>query len=432
MSDSRSATFYGRNHPVLLAAFGIAIVIAAAASLPWLGLSSRWLTVATQVAVNAIFAASFHLMFGLTGMLWFAQAVFFGFAGYAVTYALRGMVANDIGYFPVSLLPLVGSLVAALVGAAIGWIATRREKLAFAMISLAVTELVVGLGYVFRSISGGEEGLSADRWVGPEPLGITFGPQKEIYLLSLAWLVVGVAVVAFIERTTLGRLAMAARENSERLAFSGYDIRRVRWIVFTISSAIAGIAGSLFALNYEHVGLSLLSIEQSSLALFSVVLGGLGSLVGALAGAVAITLLNTVLADLTPVWLFYLGLTFTLLILFARSGLAGAIRAHQPLLKGKTPAVRSLLLPYFRALSWVVVCGVAGVAASETIFRHADGKSVLSNAGLLPAWMQGFILALIALGGMGFAIPACRRAKAAYLDALRGTGLGATRSSQHG
>ncbi|MDF2462132.1 MAG: branched-chain amino acid transporter permease [Ramlibacter sp.] len=381
---------FTRPHRLLLAL----TLFAAAMSLPLLQLSPAMLTGASQIAIAILFALSFHLMYGICGMLWFAHGIFFGVGGYALVYLLKGFHVQSIPYVPISLLPLACGLVAALAGAAIGWIATRREKLAFAMISLGIGELAMGLGYVFRSVSGGEEGLSVDRWVGPTPLGITFGPPWQVYLLIVCWVALSMLAIRHFETTPLGRIALAARENAERLRFLAYDVRMVRWLTFTVASFFAGIAGSLSALSYEHVGLASLSIEHSALPVFMTVLGGTGSFFGTIAGAIGVTLLSTQLSGVTPAWLFYLGVIFTCVILFSPNGLAGAFAAQRALLVAGTGRRQLLRNGLVRAAAILVVAtGLIGM--TEVVFarRMSGGGAVsiftlgLPLAGALLLWL---------------------------------------------
>ncbi len=403
--------------------------VAAVLVLPWLGLSSAALTVACQVGIAVIFAASYHLMFGVCGMLWFAQGIFFGVAGYIVIHLLRGFHSGAIFYIPVSLTPLVGGLFAALVGAVIGWIANSREKLAFAMISLGVVELVVGLGYIFKSFSGGEDGLSGDRWVGPEPFGITFGTQRQVYYLIMAWVVICVAAIWFIERTPLGRMAHAVRDNSDRVAFLGYNTRITRWLIFTFSALFAGIAGGLFALNYEQIGLNTMSLEHSAQPLLMVVLGGIGSLTGAIVGAVLITVLNSQLSTITPAWILYLGAVFTLVLLYAPNGLAGAWTAHRALWSaGSRPT--GLVKPYLAATASVILLLAGAVGVTEVVFagRMLGGDAVSPLSLGLGATGGAMVWLAAAIVGVVLARRTVPAARSAFHSVLHEAGLAENRS----
>jgi branched-chain amino acid transport system permease protein len=402
----------------------VGALMAGVLALPWLGLSSASLTIACQIGIAVIFAASYHLLFGVCGMLWFAHGIFLGVAGYAVIYLLNGFHGGTIPYFPVSLTPLLGGLFAAMLGALIGWIATAREKLAFAMISLGLVELAVGFGYVFKGISGGEDGLSGDRWVGPAPFGITFGPQRQVYFLIVAWAVACVAAIWFIERTPLGRMAHAVRDNSERIAFLGYNIRIVRWLVFTASAFFAGVAGGLFAINYEQIGLNTMSLEHSALPLLMTVLGGIGSLPGAIAGAALITVLSSKLSALTPAWLLYLGAIFTLVLIYAPNGLAGAWTAHRALWSaGSLPT--QLVRPYFVAAAAVGVALCGAVGATEVVFA----RRTLGTGGVSP-FSFGFGVAggaglwvAIMVAGIIWMRHALREARSMFGTVLQAAGL---------
>lgn len=400
--------------PVLFALSIMAIVL-----LPLLNPSSTIVTLACQIGIAIIFAVSYHLMFGVGGMLWFAHGIFFGVAGYAIIHLLRGFQAGSIPYIPISLLPLVGGMVSGCFGLLIGWIVTVREKLAFAMISLGLVELAVGLGYVFKSLSGGEDGLSGDRWVGPETFGITFGPQRQVYALIVVWTVLSVLAVWFVERTPLGKMARSVRDNSDRVPFLGYNVRTIRWLVFGISAFVAGIAGGLSALNYEQIGLNALSLEQSATPLVMTIVGGVGSLFGAIVGAVFITFLNSELSGLTPAWLLYLGVIFTLVLLYAPKGIAGAWNAHRPLVASGN--LSQLLVPYGIAMVAMIMTSVGFVGAVEVTFAgRLTGASASSrlSLGLSPEIAVCFWIAF-AVFGIAWLRVVVPKAHAAFRSALQ-------------
>jgi branched-chain amino acid transport system permease protein len=197
----------------------------------------------------------------------------------------------------------------------------------------------------------------------------------------------------------------------------------VRWLVFVLAGGFAGVAGSLFAINYEHVGLSLLSIEQSSIPLFAVVIGGLGSLPGAVAGAVVLTLLSTTLSDVTPAWLLYLGLAFTGVVLFAREGLAGAIAAHQPLWSRSAGLPAGLARTYAAAAGAVIATIACGIALGEVLFASSSVGST-SPFGLgLPVLFAAGLWLILGAGALAAALWATRRAAQGYREAIRQAGL---------
>ena len=401
-------------------------LIAVLIGIPWLGVSEASLTIACQIGVTVVFAASFHLLFGMAGMLWFAHAITFAFGAYVVAHLLK--LNNGAGQVPTLFVPLLAGLGAGLLSAAIGWVVTKREKLAFAMISLGIGELASGLAYLFRSVSGGEDGISFDRSTGPAWLGATFGPQRELYWLIVAWVIGTVFIVRFIERTPLGVIAIASRENPERLAFLGYNVRKARWLVFTCAGAISGVAGALAALSAEHVGIASLSLEQSALPLIVAIIGGVGSLQGTICAAVLLTLLQATLSTLTPAWLFYLGCVFTWVVIFAPRGLAGAMQSHRQLLKLGVGVLKALWLPYLGAVTVFATTALSAIALVELVFaqRMVGGGAVSIFALTLPAWASAAGWGVLFAGGLLLCRPAQRVASRA-LDSTLLQAAGAAR-----
>ncbi len=343
---------------------GVWIVTAVVfALLPILFDSGYALTLLCRIGVLIIFALAYNMLLGQGGMLSFGHAIFFGLAGYFVIHVLNWMGDDEIPYIPVSLLPLVGGVVGLFFGVLVGYVSTKRAGTTFAMISLGFGELVTALTLVFVAFFNGEEGIQADRWVGPEPLGITFGPQIQIYYLIAVWCLVCMIAMYLLTKTPFGRMCNAVRDNPERAQFVGYSTRRVRWLAFSLSSFFAGIAGSLHALNYEHVGFDTVGAAQSGFVLFMTYIGGAGNFLGPIVGAVLISYLQGVLSDLSEAWVLYLGLLFLAIVLFAPGGIAGLILMHEPIWKIDVRLLRGLVLPYLAAIgaTLVLLTGIVGV-----------------------------------------------------------------------
>jgi branched-chain amino acid transport system permease protein len=273
------------------------------------------------------------------------------------------MADGGLPYFPVSLFPIIGALVGLVMGIAIGYVSTRRAGTTFAMISLGFGEMVTAMTLIFITFFNGEDGIQADRWVGPEPFGITYGPQIQVYYLIAVWCFVCMVAMYAITKTPFGRMSNAVRDNPERAEFVGYNTQRVRWLAFSLSAMFAGAAGSLHALNYEHIGFESVSAIQSGAVLFMVYIGGAGHFLGPIIGTVLLVFLDSVLADITEAWLLYLGVVFVAIVMFAQGGLAGLIVMHEPVWRTDVRLLRSLALPYFLAIlsSVILAIGIIGI-----------------------------------------------------------------------
>lgn len=349
--------------------YGIWLVAAAIiAVLPTMVTSGFYITMLNQMGVLIIFALAYNMLLGQGGMLSFGHAVYFGLAGYSVAHYVNGMGEETLAYIPVSLMPILGGLVALVFGIAIGFVSCRRAGTTFAMISLGFAEMVTALTLIVVTFFNGEEGVQTDRWVGPEPLGITFGPDVQVYYLIGAWCLLATAAMYLLTKTPLGRMCNAVRDNPQRVQFIGYSTHRIRWIAFALSAFFSGIAGALHAINVEHVGFETVSLAQSGLVLFMVWIGGAGLFAGPIIGAILITLLNSNLSGITEAWYLYLGILFMAIVMFARNGLAGLIAMHEPIWKVDLSLFRDMVVPYILGIGSFIVAVIGAIGLIELLY----------------------------------------------------------------
>jgi branched-chain amino acid transport system permease protein len=271
---------------------------------------------------------------------------------------------------PVTMMPLVGGAAGLAFGIVFGYVTTRRAGTTFAMISLGVGEMVAACSLMFPAFFGGEAGISGNRTVGAPFLGITYGPQIQMYYLIAAWLLVATAAMYALTRTPLGRMANAVRDNPGRAQFVGYDPQWVRFMMVALSGFFAGIAGALAALNYEIVSAESLSAGTSGLVLLATYLGGIGFFAGPMVGAVVVTLMQTVLASLTKAWPFYFGIVFLATVLFVPGGIASVAMWHKRLwdarlVRRAAPIYAQMALPVLLALGGAVLLVEMAYHASE-------------------------------------------------------------------
>ena len=150
----------------------------------------------------------------------------------------------------------------------------------------------------------------------------------------------------FLTKTPFGKMCNAVRDNAQRAQFIGYNIRKVRWLAFSLSATFAGIAGSLHAINYEHIGFETVSLTQSGNVLFMAYIGGIGNFLGPIIGAISLTYLETMLSGVTESWVLYLGIIFVLVIAFAPQGISGIVVMHGPIFRIKPKLFNKLIMPY--------------------------------------------------------------------------------------
>lgn len=410
---NRAAGAEGINW-VRLAPWGAAALLLAV--LPLIFASGAALTVMNQMAITIIFALAYNMLLGQGGMLSFGHAVYMGLGGFFCVH-LMNWVEYDGLWLPLPLLPFFGGLFGLAFAVIVGSFSTRRAGTVFAMISLGVGELIAACSIIVVAFFGGEEGVSGDRTMGPEVFGLDFSSQAEVYYLSAIWLMISAAAMYLYSRTPAGRMANAVRDNEERAEFIGYSQRKVRFMSFCASGFFAGIAGALFAINFEILTEENLNLATSGSVLLITFLGGAGFFVGPIIGAIVFTLLQTVLSLYTEIWQLYLGILFVMTVMFFPSGLTGLIAIHfRPYQLGK---LGTLIKPYALIAGPALAFAFASAAILEIAFhaRHAAlGDEAMSLYGLTFNSHSPLPL-IIAFAVAGAALFALRKLLPAFKDA---------------
>jgi branched-chain amino acid transport system permease protein len=310
-----------------------------------------------QMAIAIVFALSYNMLLGQGGMLSFGHAVYFGLGGFLAVHALI-MIESETIYFSIIWIPLVGGLFGLLAALFIGTFSTHKAGTVFAMISLGIGELLAASSLIFVSFFGGEAGVSGDRTFGPSFFGVEFFQDIEIYYLGAVWVFIATLFMYLFTQTPAGKMANAVRDNPERAEFIGYSAKQVRYISFCASGLFAGVAGGLFALNYEFITEENLNAATSGRVLLMAYIGGLGYFIGPILGAVILTLMNSLLSNYSDLWMLYLGIMFLLTVLFLPRGFAGFIMMHQ--LAWVRHTMKSLVVPYLLtglpALLFILTC----------------------------------------------------------------------------
>lgn len=378
---------------------GYALALLAA---PLLFSQGAGLSILSQMGTAMVFALSYNMLLGQGGMLSFGHAVYSGLGAYVAIHALNLAAAGSMP-LPVSLVPLAGGLGGIAFGLVFGYISTRKAGTGFAMITLGMVELVFASALMFPGFFGGEGGVSGNRVIGKPFLGISFGPQIEVYYLIAAWLFFCTAAMYAFTRTPLGRILNAVRDNPQRVEFIGYDPRRVRFFTLVLSAFFAGVSGGLAALNFEIVGTENVGVARSAGVLLFCFIGGIGHFFGPLLGAVAGVFLTIVLSSYTNAWQFYLGAVFILMVMCAPGGLAGMASWTLRLLQlvwRRGLASSAGLLRVFGMLAVTALSTLAGaVMLIELSYRHSlattDGSVLqLFGANLDATSPSSWLLAL--------------------------------------
>ena len=321
----------------------------------------------TQMGIAAVFALSFNILFGQTGLLSFGHAVYFGLGAYAAIHLMRAI--NQGLPVPTMLVPLAGAAGGLLSGIVFGSITTKKAGTIFALITLGVGELVYAATFMLPRIFGGEEGITASRTRAPSLFGLTFGSQLEVYYLTALWALIAAMLIFAFMRTPVGRICNAVRDNPERAEFIGYNTRRVRFTAFAVAGLFAGLAGGLSAINYEIVAADVVSAQRSGTVLIMAYIGGATHFIGPVLGAVTITWLQSSLSGYTSAWLLYLGVFFIVVILYAPAGLAGLLLMHGRVITRR--GFRKLVGAYAVALVPAAIMAAGAIVVIEMSYRLA-------------------------------------------------------------
>ncbi len=272
-----------------------------------------------KVLCFALFACAFNLLLGFTGLLSFGHAAFFGSAGYVTGYVMKSWgLTPELGI-------LAGVLLAGGLGWAIGSLAIRRQGIYFAMITLALAQMV----YFFciqAPFTGAEDGLLGI------PRGKLFGVLSLESDLALCYVVEGIFLLGFyaiyrVIYSPFGQVLKAIRENEPRAISLGYDVDRFKLVAFVLSASLAGLAGSSKALVVGFVTLNDVFWGTSGEVILMTLLGGMGTISGPIVGAVLVITLQNVLADKVGAWVqVIMGTIFVACILLFREGIVGEFK----------------------------------------------------------------------------------------------------------
>ncbi|WP_322514487.1 branched-chain amino acid ABC transporter permease [Rhodopseudomonas palustris] len=279
----------------------------------------------TRVLILCLFALSFDLVWGYSGIMSFGQAVFFGSAGYGVALLARDLdVTSMLLVLPAGV--LIGFSIALLIG---GFLLLGRNPSSVIFVSLgtltgsyAFDRLARGWYYL-----GGQNGIPS---IPPMHLGgydLTEGPVFYYFVLGILLLVY--LGCRFLTKSQFGLALAGLRENEQRIAFFGYQVQHIKAIIFSLAGAIAGLAGSLYAFHEGFVWPNMLGVVMSTQVVLYVLFGGSGTLIGAVIGTVVIEIVSFWLSNsYQDIWPIILGCLMLLVILFRPAGLVSLIVSH--------------------------------------------------------------------------------------------------------
>jgi branched-chain amino acid transport system permease protein len=279
---------------------------------------------AVNILIFGLFAVGFNLLFGYTGLLSFGHAAFLGVGSYATGMAIvHGQVP-----WPIAI--VLGVVAASLTGVVMGYLAIRTRGIYFSMVTLALAQIVYYAFYKAESYTGGENGLRGVVVQPVEIAGYTLDFTQPTVKYYVIWVFVAAALwfVSRILASPFGAVIEAVRENEKRAAACGYDVARSKLLVFVLSAALCGLAGSLRALHLSVVPIDSLSYLLSGQAVMMSLLGGMGTFFGPFIGAGLFLYLEDIVTSMTTHWMAVVGVVFMVFVLFFPRGVWGTL-LHQ-------------------------------------------------------------------------------------------------------
>lgn len=297
--------------------FGFVLLIIGGAVAPWLGIYPTFLM---KCWCFALFACAFNLLLGYTGLLSFGHAAFLGAAGYIAGHAIKVWGCS----------PEVGILAATVFAGGLGWVfgslAIRRAGIYFAMITLALAQMIYFLWLQMR-FTGGEDGLQG------VPRGKMFGlidlaDNMNLYYVVFAIFLAGFLLIYRTIHSPFGQVLKSIRENEPRAISLGYDVAKYKLVAFVLSAALSGLAGATKTVVFQLASLTDAHWHTSGEVVLMTLLGGLGTVFGPVVGAFVIVGLQNQLADKVGSWVqVIMGIIFVVCVLAFRRGIVGELMA---------------------------------------------------------------------------------------------------------
>jgi branched-chain amino acid transport system permease protein len=301
------------------------VVFLAACTVPWLG--SRYDTfLAAQIVIDALFAIGLNLLLGTTGLVSFGHVAYFGVGAYVCGILMKTYGVPFIVAFPAAGL---GAACFALVS---GFFCVRLTKLYFAMLTLAFSQIAWAIAYKWNAVTGGDQGLPEIPyphldWMASIPGLGDLSIGARFYLLCLVLVAVSFAVMRQIIRSPFGRMLTTIRDNPERAAFIGLNVRAYQLAAFVVAGGFAGLAGALYGIFSRGVFADYLFWSKSAEVVIMTILGGMNYFWGPPVGAFALVWLNQWITDYTQYWPFVLGSILLILLFVFPGGIVGGVVA---------------------------------------------------------------------------------------------------------
>lgn len=272
-----------------------------------------WVELAIHAAIMVLFAVSFNLLLGYTGLASFGQAAYFSIGAYGTAILLtRAELA-----FPAAMASAI--LLSAFAALVIGFFCVRLTQIYFAMLTLAYSQIIWAIAFKWNAVTGGDNGFVGIR----VPAALT--GHQPLYLFTVSVVLASVWLLWRVVGSPFGRLLTSIRENPERAEFLGINVRGYQLLAFVIAGAFAGLAGALFALHNRSVFPDSALWTRSAEVLIMTILGGVYTFLGPAVGAVLLVVLDYLVTTRTEYWPLVLGSILLALVYFFPEGVMGTL-----------------------------------------------------------------------------------------------------------
>jgi branched-chain amino acid transport system permease protein len=301
------------------------LIFLATLTLPWVG--SRYDTfIGTQIAIYSLFAMSLNLLLGTTGLVSFGHAAYFGIGSYGCGILMKMLGVPFWLSFPAA------GLIAAAFAVVFGFFCVRLTKIYFAMLTLAFAQIVWAICFKWNDLTGGDQGLPDVpfpdlAWLGSLPGFQRFRIGELFYVLTLVLVALCIAALRRLTDSPFGRVLTTIRENPERAASIGVNVRAYELAAFAIAAGFAGLSGALFGIFNRGVFADFVFWSKSADVMIMTILGGMQHFWGPAVGALVLTLLNQQITAFTEYWPFVLGTILVVLLFAFPGGILGALEA---------------------------------------------------------------------------------------------------------
>jgi len=273
-----------------------------------------YVNLGSQIMVAVIFAASLNLLVGYGGLTSLGHATYLGLAAYTSAWLFQkyGMSHDYTA--------VIALLFTTFIGAIFGWISLRASGLSFLMLTLALSQIIWGIGYRWVALTNGDNGISG--LTRPSPFGINLENSNNFYWFCLIVTVVSLFFIARIVNSPFGTSLKGTRDQEKRMSALGYNVWMIRWVTFIMASFFGAVSGLLYVYLNKYIHPSVISITSSAEGLLCVIAGGAGTLAGPILGSILIVLLKNYVSGFVERWNMLLGIIFVFIVIFMPAGMA--------------------------------------------------------------------------------------------------------------